>query len=363
MSSHTLKRAVYGHVIGASACVGKCISNKTMSQDVHVFYGGARAGYRGGPQVKVDLLQQLFPEHITNFNLLYLLSGALYMPSWAIKNLKNQNVPVVLNQNGVFYPAWFPDKWREENARMARAMELSDHVFYQSEFCKKSADTFLGVSAKSYDILYNGVDTDFFKPIKHPVRNDYFTFLLSGNIAASTYYRLTNALDGLEFALRQGLNVKIRFSGILPQTLQAQFINDIEKRNLQDRFLMSGAYSREQAPQIFGSADAYFITKHNDPCPNVVLEAMACGLPILYAASGGVPELVGEAGVSLAVPETYDESPAPSAEAIADSMAKIIQQRDVFSALARERAVQKFDIQLWAEHHQIVFDRLVNRCQ
>ncbi|MEK7802481.1 MAG: glycosyltransferase family 4 protein, partial [Pseudomonadota bacterium] len=261
------------------------------------------------------------------------------------------------------YPAWFPDKWRQENARMARAMELSDHVFYQSEFCKKSADTFLGVRAKSYDILYNGVDTESFKPIEHSVCNDYFTFLLSGNISASTYYRLTNALDGLEVALRNGLNVKINFSGLMPQTLEVQFVNDIEKRNLQDRFLMSGAYSRKQAPQIFGGADAYLITKHNDPCPNVVLEAMACGLPILYAASGGVPELVGGAGVSLAVPETYDANPVPTAEAIAEGMAKIIYQRDAFSSLARERAVQKFDIQLWAQRHKVVFDRLVNGCQ
>ena len=126
---------------------------------------------------------------------------------------------------------------------------------------------------------------------------------------------------------------------------------------------MSGAYNRTQAPQIFGSADAYLITKHNDPCPNVVLEAMACGLPILYAASGGVPELVGEAGVSLVVPETYDESPVPSAADIVEGMASIMQKRDVFSSLARERAVQKFDIQLWAQHHKMIFDKLVNKCQ
>ena len=32
--------------------------------------------------------------------------------------------------------------------------------------------------------------------------------------------------------------------------------------------------------------------KYKDPCPNSVIEAMSCGLPILYSNSGGLPELV-----------------------------------------------------------------------
>ena len=42
-------------------------------------------------------------------------------------------------------------------------------------------------------------------------------------------------------------------------------------------------------------------TKVNDPCPTAVIEAMACGLPVAYPASGGTVELVGdEAGIGVA---------------------------------------------------------------
>jgi glycosyltransferase involved in cell wall biosynthesis len=43
--------------------------------------------------------------------------------------------------------------------------------------------------------------------------------------------------------------------------------------------------------------DVYLAPSRNDPCSNALLEALACGLPVLYLSSGGHPELVGDAGL------------------------------------------------------------------
>jgi glycosyltransferase involved in cell wall biosynthesis len=43
--------------------------------------------------------------------------------------------------------------------------------------------------------------------------------------------------------------------------------------------------------------DVYLAPSRNDPCSNAVLEALACGLPVVYLRSGGHPELVGDAGL------------------------------------------------------------------
>jgi glycosyltransferase involved in cell wall biosynthesis len=45
--------------------------------------------------------------------------------------------------------------------------------------------------------------------------------------------------------------------------------------------------------------DAYVAPSLNDPCSNALLEALACGLPALYARSGGHPELVGAGGLGF----------------------------------------------------------------
>jgi glycosyltransferase involved in cell wall biosynthesis len=48
--------------------------------------------------------------------------------------------------------------------------------------------------------------------------------------------------------------------------------------------------------------DAYIAASRNDPCSNALVEALACGLPALFRASGGHPELVGDAGVPFTEP-------------------------------------------------------------
>ncbi len=354
-----IKKSLYGSIVGLTAC-GRSSMNRVESiKDIHVYYGGARSGHRGGPQVKIDILKKIFPEYRKNFNMLYLLSGSLYMPEWAIRDLKTKNISVVLNQNGVFYPAWYPDKWQVENERMAKALSLADYVFYQSDFCKLCADKFLGVSAKNSEILYNGVDTSFFVPRRDGYQNKRFRFLLSGNIYESTFYRLKNSLDALILARKQGLDIEIYFAGILPDKLRSRFLIEIENSNMKEFFTLGQAYSRVDAPQVFSMADAYLITKHNDPCPNVVLEAMSCGLPVLYSASGGIPEMVGlDAGVGLSVPETFTDNPVPDCQAIVDGMSKIISNRQNYAIAARLRAQQKFDVSLWAQRHLEVFKKL-----
>ena len=69
------------------------------------------------------------------------------------------------------------------------------------------------------------------------------------------------------------------------------------------RTTMIPALPSEELADLLRSQDIYLAASLDDPCSNALLEALACGLPAVFAASGGHPELVGEAGLSFSSPE------------------------------------------------------------
>jgi glycosyltransferase involved in cell wall biosynthesis len=51
--------------------------------------------------------------------------------------------------------------------------------------------------------------------------------------------------------------------------------------------------------ELLRTQDVFLAPSYDDPCSNALLEALACGLPAAFRASGGHPELVGEGGLAF----------------------------------------------------------------
>jgi glycosyltransferase involved in cell wall biosynthesis len=64
-----------------------------------------------------------------------------------------------------------------------------------------------------------------------------------------------------------------------------------------------GAISTDAVAAELRRNDVYLAPSRNDPCSNALLEALASGLPAVFRASGGHPELVGEGGLPFDAPE------------------------------------------------------------
>ena len=69
-----------------------------------------------------------------------------------------------------------------------------------------------------------------------------------------------------------------------------------------------GPIPTEQLAAELRRNDVYLAPSRNDPCSNALLEALASGLPAVFRASGGHPELVGDAGVPFAEPEEAEDA-------------------------------------------------------
>ena len=353
-------RNAYRSAVGAQALAGLPLPRPSGRGGIRLFYGGARAGDIGGPPVKVKRLRERFPEHRLTFNLVYTLSNAPYLPGFALRAIKARGIPIVANQNGVFYPAWYGGDWRAMNAEMAEGFHLADHVFWQSEFCRRAAAKFLGERVGPGEVLYNAIDTTHFRPADLPVSPRAFTFLVAGKIDTHLFYRLEASIEGLAVVRRSGVPARLAVAGWVSDAARAKAVRLARERGVDEAVVFTGPYTQAQAPQVYQDADAYLMLKHNDPCPNTVLEAMACSLAVVYSDTGGVAELVGpDAGIGVPCAEDWERPRWPDADAVAAAMHAVMEKREAMSAAARQRAVERFDIAPWIERHRTVFAQLV----
>ena len=347
----------------AGLCKGRVWLNRTSSKDQNlaVYYGGARGGDVGGTLVKVTRLQKIFPEKKWGFNVVYNLSNASYLTEQAIRSLKRQEIPIVHNQNGTFYPAWYGGNCDQENKRMSAIFHSADHVFYQSKFCRDAANYHLGERKGPGEILYNSVDTKLFSPVENKRTSGPFTFLVTGKIDQHMWYRLESTLLGLGWASKIGKKYNLIIAGWMSSDVRKLVRNLVREEGLANQVRIKGAYTQLEAPEIYRNADAYVMMKHQDPCPNVVIEALSSGLPVLYSKSGGVPELVGdEAGIGLKCESSWEKVCVPTPKEIGEGMIQVVSKSDGMAEAARRRACSMFDISYWVKRHQELFNQMLN---
>jgi glycosyltransferase involved in cell wall biosynthesis len=331
----------------------RLLARRHTASGVRVFYGHDRVPGPGEPvaggSAKFQRLAQRFPNSPMDFSVLYL--GSTWLPRDAgplLALARRRNIPVVVNQSGVAYPGWAGAQTERINREFRRALLGADHVLYQSEFCKRSADEFLGAPRGTWEVLYNAVDVEQFTSGQAPNAS---VLLLAGDQTQA--YRLEVALRTLALLPEARLIVTGRLVSD-PQPL-------LRELGVADRVEFAGRYAQRDAPELYRRGDVLLHTKVQDPCPTAVIEAMASGLPVVYSASGGTVELVGgDAGIGVPHPVGWarDEPPAP--EAFADAVRRVLGERDRYAAAARARAVERFALGPWLERHAELFSELVS---
>lgn len=336
-----------------------------------VFYGHdvlpGRADKVTGGIVKSQLLQTVFPNNPVGANILYLISSAL--PPHAVilaQEARRVGARVVLNQNGVGYPAWLPRGWQKHNRAMTNVLTNADFVLYQSRFAKLSTDRFLAPRDQGFEILYNAVDTLRFRPrLARQVVNSP-VLLLAGS--HGVFYRVQAALRVFALVGQRLPNARLILAGALRwdtdvSRMRAELSHELVSLGLDEKSVeIRGPYSQDEAPLLYQQADVLVHTQSNDVCPTVVLEAMACGLPVVYSDSGGTGELVGnEAGIGVPNASNWEEIVPPDPQAMAEAVVKVLGNREEFAQAARQRMERSFSMEAWLKSHAELFLELLGK--
>jgi glycosyltransferase involved in cell wall biosynthesis len=166
--------------------------------------------------------------------------------------------------------------------------------------CQALKDSLAGMlpAQKDIRVLRNGVDLDRFKPADRV-----------GARAGLGLTRRTLASVGL-LVERKGHGLVIEALRSLPDTDLVIVGDGPDRESLQrlaksidvaDRVRFLGLVDQSRLGQIYNAADALVLASSREGWANVLLEAMACGTPVVASAVWGTPEVVArpEAGILL----------------------------------------------------------------
>jgi teichuronic acid biosynthesis glycosyltransferase TuaC len=112
----------------------------------------------------------------------------------------------------------------------------------------------------------------------------------------------------------------------------------IHEKGMEHTVRMAGEIEPERMNKWMQASDLFVLASHTEGMPNVVMEAMACDLPVVATAVGGLSEAVGDCdGVILVPPENIDELEKAIMKIIKDNQLKVNMQ-----IAARKRAEENF---------------------
>jgi glycosyltransferase involved in cell wall biosynthesis len=188
--------------------------------------------------------------------------------------------------------------------RVRETMIGADAVITVSEELRQQAIA-QGVPAEKITAILNGCDTNIFYPgdrgnARKQVGVDAVDELIvyAGNLLATK--GLGELMEAFVVLAKSRPKARLALVG------QGPYRDALGKRiamaGLETRVVLPGRCDAAGIAQWMRAADVFCLPSYSEGCPNVVVEALACGRPIVATNVGGIPELVKEASGFLIPP-------------------------------------------------------------
>ena len=297
-------------------------------------------------------------------------------------SVRRQGIPVVQRLDGMNWLHRLPSErrpfsrdWRHylraEYGNWILATiraRLATHIVYQSEFVRDWWERLRGLTPVPSTVIYNGVDLGIYRPdgAGEPPEDRYRLLLVEGSLMGGYEGGLKAPIGLVELlgtAHRQtlGRDVELMVIGRVSPAVQRQWDIALQRDGDQGtiRLNWAGTVPAERIPHIDRSAHLLYSADVNAACPNAVVEALACGLPVLAFDTGALPELVkGDAGRIVPYGGDPWRLDPPDVEGLARGALEILGDPERFRSAARDRAGKVFSLDAMVAAYANVFQNL-----
>jgi glycosyltransferase involved in cell wall biosynthesis len=162
------------------------------------------------------------------------------------------------------------------------AMNIADHVIFQTAYMMPVFRN-AGYTGTRHSVIHNGADPEFF----HTRGREYWDGKCKLKVLSCTFSKRPTKRFDLIAALSEMAGVECTHVGNWPSDVASGKVR------------MAGLAQRPSVGELMRQHHVFMHPAVMDPCPNVVQEALACGLPVLCSRDSGAAELVGPYGITV----------------------------------------------------------------
>lgn len=247
--------------------------------------------------------------------------------------------------------------WLYRRLVVPRILKKCEYIITVSDFELNNITTKLGIARERMVMIYNGYN-EWFKPLKdlkmkyrkYINESGYFFFLGNTDPKKNTERTL--------IAYSKYLEVSKVKRPLLMADLDKSYLNDIIARNhienITSNIHMPGYIVNSDLPYIYNNAFAFLYTSLRESFGIPLLEAMACGTPVITSNTSSMPEIGGRNAI-LINPENPDE--------IAQMMIKLEEDREFYDQ-QKNLGIKRAQLFSWRQTAELlleVYNRVYKR--
>lgn len=237
----------------------------------HVFMNNLREELRKYPGVSISY----FFDPLVSFNI------------YASKPRLIGYKPFFFRVDGVAFNSEMPPEQKKKtNNNLLDGIRFAKGVIFQSEFCKRQTESILGVSPSNNATILNGTNLKLFSKHGQNVRKDLGIEEDSIVFITSAKWRAHKRLASIIKVFNE-VSYSISHKSYLLIVGEPDIV--VEKR---PDIICLGRVTHENLPKTLRAGDIFLFLSWLDHCPNSVVEAIACGLPVVCSNQGGTKEIV-----------------------------------------------------------------------
>jgi teichuronic acid biosynthesis glycosyltransferase TuaC len=231
-------------------------------------------------------VRECMPDVICNF--------WLYPEGYAaVAMARRLGIPAVLGSIGSDLNR-IPDPFSRWLTRLA--MNRAEFVMTKGEHLRQQAIR-MGVNARKVRTVLNGCDTSVFHVADRAAARTHLgigdeaeLILFVGRL--DTTKGIVELLDAFTSLASRRPNLRLTYVGDGPGGVELR--RKAKDLALEGRILFANACSSQKVAQWLAAANLLALPSYSEGCPNVILEAISCGRPVIATDVGGIPELVNE---------------------------------------------------------------------